>query len=181
MEPKPVFILTGRRRPHHILLLAYSLVAGVAFLAGWVPEPRGMSARLNGTQLILWSLGLTVSGLVGLVGACWRGDAVRGLRLERSALLIGAGALFGYAWTMSALGKMAVFSVGFCIAWGIANLALATQIGQDLRNLGKVKNGRRAGVNGRGGPGRFNWRRGRGTDSRLPGPTQGQGRPDGHA
>lgn len=136
MSKPPILILTGSHRPHHVLLLAYSLVVGLVFMLG-APRPESVTSQLSSPFVDLWFAGLVASGLIGLVGCFWRGGMRRGLMLERSAMLIGAGSVFGYAWSVAQLGTQAIFTAGSCAAWGIANLVRVYQIGRDLRALGE--------------------------------------------
>lgn len=135
---RPVVVVVGRRRPHHVLLLLYSLVVGAAYLLG-LPQPRSVTENLSSPYLTLWSVGLALSGGIGLVGSYWRGQIEAGLMLERSAMLIGAASVFGYAWTVGQAGTTASFAAGFCLAWGVANLVRAVQISKDLHSLGRKK------------------------------------------
>lgn len=146
---RPVFIVVGRRRPHHVLLLLYSFAVGTAYLLG-APQPRSVTENLSNPYLLLWSVGLALSGGIGLIGSYWRGQIDVGLMLERSAMLIGAASVFGYAWTVSQAGTTSSFAVGFCLAWGIANLVRAVQIGKDLHSIGRKK---LRNASGRGEPG----------------------------
>jgi hypothetical protein len=146
---RPVVIIVGRHRPHNILLLLYSLTVGLAYLLG-LPQPRSVTDNLTAPYLTLWSMGLVLSGGAGLIGSFWRGQVDVGLMLERSAMLTGAASVFGYAWTVSQTGTSSSFVVGFCLAWGAANLVRAAQISKDLRSLGRKKS---RNASGRGEPG----------------------------
>lgn len=133
-----VVVVVGRGRPHHVMLLVFSFVVGLMYLLG-LPQPRSVSDNFGDPFQFLWSVGLLLSGGVGLVGAYWRGEVGVGLMLERSSMLIGAASVFGYAWTVSHSGRASTFAAGFCLAWGIANMARAVGISKDLRNLGRKK------------------------------------------
>ncbi|HEX2549980.1 MAG TPA: hypothetical protein VHK64_00170, partial [Nocardioidaceae bacterium] len=61
-------ILAGRHRPHELLLLAVSLVTGIAYTVG-APPPSSVAAALPGWAVDVWAVGLAVSGALGLVGA----------------------------------------------------------------------------------------------------------------
>lgn len=181
MDQRPILILVGRQRPHHVLLLAYGLGIGVSYLGGWIPDFH--AGPLGEPVVTAWMAGLTVSGVVGLAGAYWRGQIRTGLLLERSAMLIGAGAVFGLAYTISSVLPRGVFTVGFCAAWGIANLALAMQIGKDLRSLGRKKTDNAGGHRERGRAS-YRWPvrwRANGSYSSRRQPAQGSGRDDGDA
>ena len=149
MDERPILVLVGRQRPHHVLLLVYGMGIGIAYLTGSIPPSR--IGALSAPIVTAWMAGLVVSGVVGLVGAFWHGQIRAGLMLERAAMLIGAGSVFGLAYKISEYLPNAAFTVGFCVAWGIANLVLAAQIGKDLRSLGRKKTENAGGYGERGG------------------------------
>lgn len=134
MEPRPIIIISGKHRHHELLLLAFSVLAGVAFLLG---APRSaVTQQLDETLVNVWAVGLTVSGVVGLLGCFWRNNLERSLLLERSGLLIGAGAVLGFAMQVySVAGGRGLFTAGFYLAWALANVARSLQIGKDLRDM----------------------------------------------
>lgn len=133
MEPRPIIIITGKQRHHEQLLLAFSVVAGVAFLLG---APRSaVTQQLDEALVNVWAAGLAVSGVVGLAGCFWRNNLGRGLLLERSGMLIGAAAVFGFAVQVYAVaGGRGLFTSGFYLAWALANVARSLQISKDLRD-----------------------------------------------
>lgn len=131
---RPVLLLTGRHRPHELLLLAYSTLLGVGYLAQRGAAPASVAAVLPGPALMLWAAGLAVSGVVGLVG-CWM-HGERGMGFELGGLLINTGVLLIYvAAVFAAAGLRAVFAGGVVAAWAVANLWRAAQIDRDLRKL----------------------------------------------
>ncbi len=135
MSERPIIVVTGSRRPHELLLLAFSLIAGLAFLLG-APRPASMGDSMGDWFTTLWAFGLLFTGLIGLVGSFWRGSVARGLLLERSAMLLGAGAAMGYAIQVySTNGGRSLFAAGFCFFWALANVARAVQISNDLRSM----------------------------------------------
>lgn len=142
MEPtSQIVIIGGRRRPHELMLLLFSLVAGAAMLLG-APRPNSMTEEMNTTLVTLWAVGLFLGGLIGIWGCYTRNNLARGLLLERAGELISAGAAFGYAMQVVSInGGRAGFAAGFCIAWAVANVVRSLQISNDLRSL---RGGRRA-------------------------------------
>lgn len=134
--PHPILIVTGRERPHLLMTLWFSLVSGAVFLLG-APRPPSM----GDTWLVtMWAVLLVTSGSVGLLGCYTRRNIRRALGLERAGMLIGAGAVIGYAVQVYATnGHRALFSAGFCAGWAIANVVRALQISNDLRKLGGAR------------------------------------------
>jgi hypothetical protein len=130
------FIVTGRYRPHELLLLVVSVVTGVAYLLG-SPPPTSVAALLPHWQTYTWAAGLLASGVMGIFGCAWRRDLELGLQAERAAMLIGGGALLLYTVSVFALGgRRALLAGGITAAWTAANLWRAWQIGRDLREIG---------------------------------------------
>lgn len=135
MDSRPIVIIGGRRRPHELLLLLFSLFAGAAFLLG-APRPNSMGDSVGEPLVTLWAVGLFVAGAVGLWGCYTRNNVTRGLLLERAGMLLSAGAVLGYAaQVLSINGERAGFAGGFCIAWAVANVVRSLQISNDLRSL----------------------------------------------
>lgn len=128
---RPLVVVSGRHRPHEILLLAVSVVTGVAYTIG-APPPTSITALMPGWALHVWSAGLVISGVVGLVGTISR--RVWALQLEQAAMLIGAGALIWYTAAVIPFGWRSLFAGLISVAWAAANLARAEQIRRDLRS-----------------------------------------------
>lgn len=128
---RPLVVVSGRHRPHEILLLAVSVIVGVAYTIG-APPPTSITALMPGWALHVWSAGLVISGVVGLVGTISR--RVWALQLEQAAMLIGAGALIWYTAAVIPFGWRSLFAGLISVAWAAANLARAEQIRRDLRS-----------------------------------------------
>lgn len=126
---RPLVVVSGRLRPHELLLLGVSLVTGVAYTIG-APPPTSVAALMPAWALHVWSAGLLVSGALGLIGALSR--RVWALQVEQAAMLIGAAALVWYAGAVVPYGWKALFAGLICLGWAIANLARAVQIRRDL-------------------------------------------------
>lgn len=122
---RPLVVVSGRHRPHEILLLVVSLITGVAYSVG-APPPASVAALLPGWALLVWSIGLTLSGVLGLAGVFWS------LRLEQASMLLGAAALVWYTAAVAPFGWRALFAGAISTAWAVANLVRAGQIRRDL-------------------------------------------------
>jgi len=125
---RPVFVVAGRHRPHEVLLLAVSVVSGLAYVIG-APAPGSLAALLPGWAVAVWAWGLLLSGVVGLSGV-WRS-----LELEAAAMLLGAGALLWYAVAVAQFGWRGLFGGAVALAWASANVWRAAQIRRDLRGI----------------------------------------------
>jgi hypothetical protein len=126
---RPV-IVTGKHRPHELLLLAVSVLTGAAYTIG-TPPPQSVAALLPGWAVRVWAVGLVVSGIVGLAGALTgRGWS---LRTEQAGMLLGAAALLWYAAAVIQFGWKGLFATTVTTAWAAANLWRARQIQQDLK------------------------------------------------
>lgn len=123
---RPLVVVSGRHRPHEILLLAVQVITGLAYTVG-APPPTSVAALLPGWALLVWSTGLAVSGVVGLVGVVWSP------RVEAAGMLLGAGALIWYAAALAPFGWRALLAGAISAAWAGANLWRAIQIQHDLR------------------------------------------------
>jgi hypothetical protein len=130
---RPVVVVTGRHRPHEQLLLAYGTFSGAIYLLG-APPPTSLAAVTPHWLVLLWSAGLVISGVVGLVG-CWL-RAERGLRLELGGMMVGAGSLLIYVVSVFAFaGPRALFAGGVVGMWAAADLWRAWQCHRDLREI----------------------------------------------
>lgn len=125
-QARPLVVVSGRHRPHEILLLVVQVITGVAYTVG-APPPSSVSALLPGWALLVWSVGLAASGVVGLAGALWSP------RVEAAGMLFGAGALVWYAAALTPYGWRALLAGAISAAWAGANCWRALQIRRDLR------------------------------------------------
>lgn len=126
---RPLVVVSGRHRPHELLLLAVSLVTGVAYTIG-APPPASVSALLPAWALHVWSAGLVVSGVVGLAGALTR--RWWSLQVEQAGMLLGAAALIWYTAAVVPFGWRALLAGLISVAWALANVVRAVQIRRDL-------------------------------------------------
>lgn len=127
---RPLVVVSGRHRPHEILLLAVSLVTGVAYTIG-APPPASVSALLPAWALHIWSAGLVASGVIGLAGTLSR--RWWSLQVEQAGMLIGAASLIWYTAAVVPFGWKALLAGLISVAWALANVARAVQIRRDLR------------------------------------------------
>jgi hypothetical protein len=92
----------------------------------------------------MWSLGLFVSGVLGLFAALWRGAIRFALEIERVAMLVSTGALLligGASFVVN--GWRALFSASLAIAWAAANIVRSGQIRRDLAKIIAMEGGHR--------------------------------------
>lgn len=133
-RPPPLLVVTGRRRPHEVMLLAVSVVLGVSYLAG-APRPGSVNAALPAPVLYGWAIALLITGAAGL-WACFSRDTEAGLELERGAMIAQTGALILYATiAVTYAGFAALISASIVAGWAVANTVRAVQITRDLRRL----------------------------------------------
>lgn len=136
-----IVLVTGRHRPHELLLLAVSVLLGVSYLVR-VPAPQTLTATVPRGVVLLWAGGLVLSGIIGLTGCLWRGDITIGLGLERGALFMSTAALVLIgAVIIAATGMRGLFSAGIVVAWGLANVVRCYQITKDLRLIAAAHKG----------------------------------------
>jgi hypothetical protein len=134
-------VVVGTRRPHEILLLAYSAFAGGVYLHS---PPLALAAYVPGWEVVVWAVLMLTSGSIGTLAALWW-RSVTALRVEAGALVMNTAglALFVAAVAsiipsgLSAFGVVSwyVRAAGWIVAWGAANLWRAWQIRRDLRGL----------------------------------------------
>ena len=127
---RPIVVVSGKLRPHEILLLAVSVVTGLAYTIG-APPPTSIAALLPGWAVLVWAVGLTCSGILGLTAVVahrrWS------LQVEQASMLLGAAALVWYTAAAVSVGWRGLFAAAITVAWAAANLARALQIRTDLR------------------------------------------------
>lgn len=125
-----VVVLSGRRRPHEVLLLGVGVFSGTALAFG-APPPNSIVALLPHWAVMVWAVGLAIHGVIGLVGIFWRSS--RSLALEQAAMLIGIGALLWYIVAVAQVGPRGLFAGLIPLGWAVANLIRALEIRHELR------------------------------------------------
>jgi hypothetical protein len=132
---RPLVVVTGRRRPHQLLILAASVFVGGVYLAG-VPVPPSVDAMLRPGGAMLWAAALAASGALGLAGSWLCRDVERGLLLESAAMLINAAAIGLYAVAMFAHNATNAITAGtFCALLAAADVWRAWQAHADVDEL----------------------------------------------
>lgn len=112
-------VISSRRNPFEIFLLAACLLSGVA---GLIDPARGSQAVVNtipSWELYIWYAGLAVGSLITLWGAL--GRRVIHLYLERMGLSLLTGLTFGYVIALMShiskpLALPTVVTMFFCVA-----------------------------------------------------------------
>jgi len=140
---RPVIVVSSRNRPHELVLLGLSAALGLAYLVT-VPPPQSLAALVPAWLATMWSLGLFVSGVLGLFAALWRGAIRFALEVERVAMLVSTGALLligGASFVVS--GWRALFGASLAIAWAAANIVRSGQIRRDLAKIITMEGGHR--------------------------------------
>lgn len=134
-----VVVVRSQRRPHEIMLMLFSAVYGVVFVAG-LPLPESLSAAARVAAVGFFAL----SGLGGLTGvivaAAGRRFAVdRAIRLELGANLLVAAAGVLYVYAILSLSGRAAWLVVLLIAcvWITGSIWRAGQLLADLRQIRK--------------------------------------------
>lgn len=132
-----MIVVTARGRPHEMLLLTWSLVLGALQLAGVTGQANLLAQVLPGWTLAIWGAAMATSGAIGLAAWLVRVRIRLSLRLEQSAMLVGAGPLIAYsAIILTSRGLVTVLGAGVVGAWALANVIRAYNIRADLRTLG---------------------------------------------
>jgi len=130
-------ILSGPLRPHEMMFQALAVLLGAVYLIG-APPPASVAALMPEWAVRLWAGGLLVSGLLTAVSLILRRRPAMSLRIEQSAMLIGAAAL---TWTTYAIfvytawSSRALLGGGFCLVWAAANVMRAEQCRRDVRRV----------------------------------------------
>ncbi|MBQ1064462.1 hypothetical protein [Micromonospora sp. C41] len=127
-------IVTGRHRPHEVMLLVLSALAGIAFVAGAKP-PSTVEQLVDVWVLWTWYLLLLASGVIGLIGIALP-DTYRSLVLELAAMVGQTAAPAVYAVALLSTGSGAVgFAVAFCASWASASAWRGWQVWTSMRAL----------------------------------------------
>lgn len=135
MPSTSIVVVNSRQRPHERVLLGISVILGISYLAT-VPAPQSLAALVPSWLVILWAIGLLLSGGVGLAAAMWRGSIAVALEVERAAWLANTGPLLligGASFVVN--GWRAMFGGSIILAWAIANLARSRQIRREVNAL----------------------------------------------
>lgn len=136
MSGPRIVVISGRRHPHEVCLLAFATLIGVAYLAG---APRGSSlADLRPWVVTVWAVMLVLGGVPGLIShlpALRARHFLRALSAEQAAMLIHSGAAVFYLSALITLGPRALTAGGLVAAWGASNLWRAVQLSREIREV----------------------------------------------
>lgn len=110
-----------------------SVLSGLAYFLG-PAESGAINSEMPGWVQPAWAVSLLLSGLIGIYGALiYRSRLVKGMMVERGALLIQAGAVIFYGGALVvASGWSGTISAGAAVAWAGANIWEAGLIKKDL-------------------------------------------------
>ena len=127
-------VVTGRHRPHEVMFLVFSALAGTAFIVGAKP-PNTLERLLPVWVLWTWYLLLLASGLIGLLSITLS-DPYRALVLERAAMWgqTAVPALYGLGLAASGQGT-ALFATAFCLSWAAASAWRGWQLSSGIRAM----------------------------------------------
>lgn len=137
-EPRPtVVVVRGQRRPHEVMLMAFSTVYGLSFLAG-LPLPTSLSATAYAAAVGFFAFS-ALGGLAGIaVFALGRRMAIeRELRVEAGANLLVAAAGLLYVYAIVSLNGRSSWLVVLLIScvWVAGSVWRAGQLLADLRQV----------------------------------------------
>lgn len=128
----PTIIVTGRHRPHEVMFLILSALAGGAFVLGAKP-PTTVEQLVDTWVLWTWYLLLFASGVIGLVSIALP-DTYRALVLELAAMQGQTAAPLLYGLALLASGRPeATFAVAFCLSWAGASAWRGWQVGRAIK------------------------------------------------
>lgn len=134
MGGSTTIIVTGRQRPHEVMFLIVSALAGAAYLCG-VKPPLTLEQLVDPWVLLAWYWLLLSSGVIGLVSIAWP-SGYRALVLESAAMQGQTAAPLLYGVALASTGEPAAwFAVGFCFTWAGASAWRAWQVWQGMRVL----------------------------------------------
>lgn len=136
---RPIIIVTGRNRPHEVMLFASSIVLFGAWAVG-SPMPASLLA-VPQVAVAAWFILQGVAGPLGLFAVFAPSHRrVQGLRLERAANLLEASAGAFYVPAVISLGgwRSLVVATFVGLVWVVGSLWRVVQITGDLRDLREV-------------------------------------------
>lgn len=131
MNPRPVFITPGRH-PFEIALLGACVIAGAVMAITGV-RPPSLSRSLPYDVMTVWLALVAAGGLVGIVGAYWRGRIDDGLLIEFGGVLAIGSACTLYVIALFALNPLAnaVASGGLLSGIAVGGVLRAVQCARD--------------------------------------------------
>lgn len=138
-DRSPVIVLS-RQKPHMLLLLILGILTGVSIFAGTY-DPNAMERDLPEWVVQIWGGCLLGSGVIAIFGHLgWRRNRMRGMLIERGALLIQAGMVLLYGTVLVGMfGWAATLSGGATLCWAGAHIWESQLIKRDLRMLARMQ------------------------------------------
>jgi len=135
---RPLTLVSGRH-PIAVLMLVWSVIAGVLYLFG-SPPPASITQSLPATVVYAWYALLTIGSTVALIGVFGRAAPlerlVTSLLIERLGLTpLGVGALVWAIAIFAVGGTRGLGSGGLTAAYGAACLIRTLQITRYLRRI----------------------------------------------
>lgn len=137
MDERPVVVVVrGPRRPHEIMLMVFSAVYGLVFLAGLpLPESLSATAKVAAVGFFVFS---AIGGITGVLSVALRRLAVQTeikLQLGANLLVAAAGVLYVYAIvSLSGLDAWLVILLISCV-WVVGSIWRACQLLLLLRDI----------------------------------------------
>lgn len=139
VDPRSVVVATGRRHPHEVFLLVFSVAGGLAFLLGAGP-PSSLEELLPRFVLYAWYWALLLGGVLGLLGCYWRHNVELGLALERGGMMLATAAgLLYVAAILSLAWPQGVGAAIYIGSYAVACLVRTLQITRDLHRIGTAR------------------------------------------
>lgn len=139
VDPRSVLVATGRRHPHEVFLLVFSIAGGVAFISGSAP-PSSLERLLPTGVLYAWYWALLAGGVLGLAGCYWRRNVVLGLALERGGMLLAAASgLLYVAAVLSLAWPQGIGAAIYIGSYAAACLVRSMQITRDLSRIESMR------------------------------------------
>lgn len=138
-------IVASKVQPHELLNFAVGVLIGLNYLLATIPAPQSLASVLPSWVVLLWAVGLVVSGCTGLFAIFYKRDAEFAFELERGSLYISSGVLLLLIGSVLIVSPRLTLSLGYLVGWIIANVYRATQLTSDLQIIRKEKAG---GLNG---------------------------------
>lgn len=140
MDERPVIVVLGQRRPHEIMLAAFSAVYGLALFLTGLPLPASLSATAHAAAVGFFVFS-AIGGITGLVSAIARRRLgfERAVKLSIGANLFVAAAGVLYVYAIVSLSGAASWLVILLISfvWVAGSIWRAGQLLADLRHIGK--------------------------------------------
>lgn len=129
-------IVMGRHQAHEICFMVVSILLGINYLLVTIPPPQSLSQLAPRWVVVIWSIGLIISGGLGIPSALWRSNITVALACERAALIISSVSLsLIFIAILVANQTRGAYGAALTLAWIVANVIRTTQIKKEIRTL----------------------------------------------